>query len=79
MHGRETGYREDFTRYKNNTPSNQPASFILDMIHEVAENIDLKPVIDDRMFVQCWYKNDEWVDKFSGDKYEGFLGMNLFS
>ena len=73
LHGRETGYREDFTRYKNNTPSNQPASFILDMIHEVAENIDLKPVIDDRMFVQCWYKNDEWVDKFSGDKYEGFL------
>lgn len=73
LHGRETGYREDFTRYNNNTPNNLPASFILDMIHEVAENIDLKPVIDDRMFVQCWYKNDEWADKFSGDKYEGFL------
>lgn len=76
LNGREMGYKEDFNRYTNKTPSNQPASFIVDMIHEVAENIDLKPVIDDRMFVQCWYKNDEWTRKFSGDQYEDFLYNN---
>lgn len=75
LHGRDTGYREDFNRYTNEM-SNQPAAFIYDMIHEVAENITLKPVIDDRMFVQCWYKNDEWANKFSGDKYKEFLYSN---
>lgn len=76
LYGRETGYCEDFKRYTNKTPSNQPAAFITDMIHEVAKNIDLKPVIDDRMFVQCWYKNDEWAKEFSGDNYEDFLNSS---
>lgn len=76
LHGRETGYKEDFSRYTNHTSCNQPASFIVDMIHEVAENIDLKPVIDDRMYVQCWYKNDEWAKKFCGSSYEDFLYGN---
>ena len=73
LHGRDFGYREDFSRYTNKTPCNLPAAFITDMIHEVAENIGLKPVIDDRMFVQCWYKNDEWTKEFSSDKYEEFI------
>lgn len=73
LHGRDTGYKEDFSRYTNTTPANTPASFITDMIGEVAENIILKPVIDDRMYVQCWYKNDEWTNKFSGEGYEKFL------
>jgi len=76
LHGRETGYREDFSGYTNKTPSNKPATFIIDMIHEVAKNIVLKTVIDDRMFVQCWYKNDEWADKFSGDNYAEFLNSS---
>lgn len=63
LHGRATGYREDFNRYTNKTSSNTPASFITDLIGEVAENIILKPVIDDRMFLQCWYKNDEWANQ----------------
>jgi len=72
LHGRKLGYREDFTRYTNKM-SNLPADFIIDMIREVAGNITLKPVIDDRMYVQCWYKNDEWTDIFCGDKFEDFL------
>jgi len=76
LQGRETGYKEDFSRYTNHTPCNQPAAFIVDMIHEVAENIDLKPVIDDRMYVQCWYKNDKWAEVFSGSGYEDFLYGN---
>ena len=37
------------------------------MIHEVVEDIDMQPVIDDRMFVLCWYKNDEWSNQFTKD------------
>lgn len=76
LHGRETGYREDFCHYNNKTKSNLPAAFITDMVHEVATNVVLKPVIDDRMFVQCWYKNDEWADGFSGDHYNDFLNSD---
>ena len=66
LHSCETGYREDFSRYTNKTKCNKPASFIENMILEAATNIQLKPVIDDRMFVQCWYKNDEWTNEFNG-------------
>ena len=77
LHGRETGYREDFKRFNNKTKSNTPASFITDMINEVALNITLKPVVDDRMFVQCYYKNDDWAEKFSGKKtYNQFLNSS---
>lgn len=72
LNGSGRGYREDFKRHTNEMP-NQPASFIEDLIHEVATNIDIKPVIDDRMFVLCWYKNDEWAEEFSGDRYTDFL------
>lgn len=65
-------YEEDFTRYNNNVKSNTPASFITKMVNEVAENIELQPVIDDRMFVLCWYKNDEWAKRFSDD-FPGFI------
>ncbi len=76
LHGRETGYCEDFSRYNNKTPHNKPADFITDMIHEVATNIQLKPVIDDRMFVLSWYKNDEWANQFCGEGYEDFIMSN---
>lgn len=80
LHGRVLGYREDFKGYSNKKECcYKPASFIVDMIHEVAENVDLKPVIDDRMYVQCWYKNDEWANKFSGNGYGEFLyGHNWY-
>ncbi len=65
-------YFEDFSGYTNTVKSNTPASFITRMVHEVADNIELQPVVDDRMFVMCWYKNDEWSQKFV-DNYAGFL------
>lgn len=68
-------YEEDFKRYNNGVKSNTPASYITKMVHEVAENIELQPVIDDRMFVLCWYKNDEFANQFQKDNagYEKFL------
>lgn len=66
LHGSPLGYREDFKRY---TPemSNVPARFIEDMIREVATNVTIKSVIDDRMYVMSWYKNDEFVNLFKAD------------
>lgn len=68
-------YEEDFKRYNNGVKNNTPASFINKMVHEVAENIELQPVIDDRMFVLCWYKNDELANRFkkNNEEYKKFL------
>lgn len=68
-------YTEDFNNYSNMTPSNHPATFISKMANEVAQDIVMQPVIDDRMFVLCWYKNDEWAAKFHKD-YPKFLSEN---
>ncbi len=72
LHGNATRYKEDFNHYTNETKNNTPASFIADIIHEVARNIEIEPVVDDRMFVQCWYKNDEWANVFTNN-YDNFL------
>lgn len=68
-------YSEDFSSYTNQVHSNTPAAFIPKMVHEVAENIELQPVIDDRMFVLCWCKNDELTNKFNSD-YKNFIENN---
>lgn len=68
-------YFEDFSKYTNGAKSNTTASFITKMVHEVAENIEMQPVVDDRMFVLCWYKNDEMAESFKGSNegYKKFL------
>ena len=68
-------YEEDFKRYNNGIKSNTPASFITKLVNEVAEDIELQPVIDDRMFVLSWYKNDDFANLFQKDNagYEKFL------
>lgn len=68
-------YFEDFGKYTNGVKSNTPASFITKMVHEVAENIELQPVVDDRMFVLSWYKNDEMAKAFETD-YDNFINNN---
>lgn len=68
-------YSEDFSHYTNNVKSNTPANFILKMVHEVADNIEMQPVVDDRMFVLCWYKNDDLTLEFETD-YDNFIENN---
>lgn len=72
LHGSPLGYREDFKRY---TPemSNVPARFIEDMIREVATNVTIKSVIDDRMYVMSWYKNDVYTSLLK-DNFTAFKG-----
>lgn len=66
-------YSEDFSEYSNLLSNcNKPASFIENMIKEVTGDIEIQSVVDDRMFVLCWYKNDFWSDGFKND-YENFI------
>jgi len=64
-------YTEDFQAYKTED-SNLPAGFIHKMIHEVAPNIEIKSVIDDRMYTLSWYKNNELANSFQND-IESFI------
>lgn len=70
LHGSGLGYREDFSRCQT-SQSNKPARFIQDMIKEVATDIEIKSVIDDRMYVMSWYKNNELAKSFKED-YQTF-------
>lgn len=72
LNGREKGYREDFENY-DVTRDNLPSAMITGMIREVATNISVEPVVDDRMYVVSWYKNDEWVHRLCDVKREIFL------
>lgn len=68
-------YSEDFSQYTNLAKNNTPASFITKMVHEVADNIEMQPVVDDRMFVLCWCKNDKMTEEFE-KRYEDFINNN---
>ena len=73
LRGAEDCYSDDFSNHAY-TDSNRPACFLKKLINDVATNIEIEPVIDDRMFVQCLYKNDEWADKMArSDGETGFL------
>lgn len=43
------------------------ASFINHLISQLSPNLDFSPLIDDRMFVQTWYINNDHCEKFSGN------------
>ena len=66
-------YSEDFRKYSNLLSNcNKPASFIENMIKEVTGEIEIQSVVDDRMFVLCWYKNDSWSNSFT-NYYENYF------
>lgn len=56
-------YREDFSNY---TPQMDwhPARFISNLTEDLQENLNIIPIIDDRMFVNCWYQNKEMASQF---------------
>lgn len=69
----QSEYKEDFNSYNEETETNTPASFIGGLIDDAFKDILRKPVVDDRMFVLCWYKNDEWANELGGKDYDRFL------
>ncbi len=76
LHGTASDYKEDFSRYTKEPESNCPATFIQQLIKEVAGNKSFEPVVDDRMFVECWYKNDEWANRFNKRNYNYEIFVN---
>jgi Mg2+ and Co2+ transporter CorA len=62
LHG---DYREDFNENSYSVfDAWQPARFIKQLIADLSAELIVVPVIDDRMFVNCWYGNDELARQF---------------
>lgn len=61
-----TIYKEDFDGYTNEDAW-KPASFITNLITDLSSDIHITPVIDDRMFVNSWYVNDDLAKKIEKD------------
>ena len=58
LNGSEHRYFEDFAGYTDKTDW-KPSLFIKSLIDDFNENLKIKPVTDDRMFVLCRYGNDK--------------------
>ncbi len=59
---------ENFERYEVGQ-SNWPSPAIIQkLIVDIATNVDIKSVIDDRMYVVSWYRNNELASKYSDGK-----------
>ena len=66
LNGNPSLYYEDFSSYTHEKTWT-PASFIFNLISDLSEEFTITPVIDDRMFVNCWYENDELSYKLATD------------
>lgn len=82
LNGNPASFREDFANYKNNFTDDtkkelktwEPACFIRKLIQDLSDSISIQPIIDDRMFVNCWYGNDMLSKELGDDtKYDNFL------
>lgn len=66
LKGNEHRYFEDFSNYTDKT-NWKPARFIESLIDDFSENLEIKPVTDDRMQVLCWYGNDAMSSAIKDD------------
>jgi Mg2+ and Co2+ transporter CorA len=63
--GLDGNYKEDFNESIYSVFDVwKPARFIKQLIADLSTELRVIPVIDDRMFVNCWYGNDELVQQF---------------
>jgi hypothetical protein len=74
LNGDVSLFHENFSDYTNKDPW-KLACFIRNLISDLSNELKITPVIDDRMFVNCWYANDDITDKF---KYANKKGLNTF-
>lgn len=56
-------YVEDFSRFTSQMDWH-PAKFIAHLIEDLQSNLAITPVIDDRMFVNCWYQSKDMASQF---------------
>lgn len=76
LNGEVSHFYEDFSSYTNKKPW-KPTCFINNMITDVCDKIKITPVIDDRMFVLCWYGNDE-LSRSISDNFQDFIYQDNF-
>ncbi|MBP5455609.1 MAG: hypothetical protein J6Y37_03855 [Paludibacteraceae bacterium] len=77
IEGLNGSYEENFQNYTL-ADDNIPASYITHLIKDLATNIDIIPVVDDRMYVLSWYKNDKLSKEFSASEEIEPLKQNDF-
>lgn len=63
LEGEKFRYQEDFKGYRTDSTW-CPGAFICNLISDLMQNLEITPVIDDRMFVNCWYGNDDVAKEF---------------
>jgi Mg2+ and Co2+ transporter CorA len=68
LNGDPSLFYEDFSGYANGNKLLKkpwtPACFINNLITDLYDDLVITPVIDDRMFVNCWYTNDEITKEY---------------
>lgn len=74
LDGTDANYKETFNNYTTDDYW-KPANFINSLINELATNITIEPIIDDRMFVASWYKNDK-LSNYSVDNLDSFMNSD---
>jgi len=67
LQGVEDRYFEDFTEYTTQDDW-KPAKFINNLITDLNKDLEIKPVIDDRMFTMCWAFNNKLSFYFKDNK-----------
>ncbi len=71
LNGNPIHYFEDFEAYSPDSLW-KPARFIGSLINDFSDDLNIEPVIDDRMFVVCWFGNDELSNRIKTD-YQQFI------
>lgn len=71
-------YYEDFNGYET-FDSWREASFLTRLIYELADNIEIEPIVDDRMYVLSWYKNNRFANQFAANPDAIFKDKELSS
>ncbi len=64
LSGNPANYYDDFTDW-NPDSIWKPARFIRTLIRDLSDNLQISPVIDDRMIVACWYGNKDYAEKIT--------------
>lgn len=68
LNGEPSLFYEDFSSYANGDKLLKrpwsPACFVKNLILDLYDGFEIIPVIDDRMFVNCWYSNEQISERF---------------
>jgi hypothetical protein len=70
LNGNPTDYYENFSSYSSDSQL-KPSKFIKSLVSDFSTEIIIKPVVDDKMFVCCWYGNNEISEKIEKN-YENY-------